>query len=236
MPKLTDIYSSEASQSCYDVAANGNYALHAWEDSGTETVLYRVTDLATGAVLLDAQVTGNKPKCIGVGTSLLLFYCSVNTLTVKRISISGRGAVGRDHDQHRREHPREPRYDVQARADVTRVAIAYHSTVPDVKLVDWNPATDTATTTTSVAGQLSDRCCGWLAQDWNTVSVFVAIADSANGVKFITSPARPSRPTGTTAVDAASTDVRNVTGSYDGAHVTSTTRSRRRRRTCRRSS
>jgi hypothetical protein len=222
-PKLTDIYSSESSQSCYDVATNGNYALHAWEDAGTaNSVLYRVTDLATGAVLLDGQVTAaNKPKCIGVGTSLLLFYCNVNTLTVKRISISGAGALSvatttnvgvNIHANHA--------YDVQARADVTRVAIAYHSTVPDVKLVDWNPATDTATTTTSVAGQFSDRCCGWYAQDWNTVSVFVAIADSANGVKFIGVTRATFAAGSTTAVDAAATDVRNVTGSYNGTNAT----------------
>jgi hypothetical protein len=221
MPKLSDVYSSEASQSCYDVAANGNYALHAWEDSSAaSSVLYRVTDLATGAVLFEAQVTGNKPKCIGVGTSLLLFYCNANTLTVKRISISGGGALSvatttnvgvNIHANHS--------YDVQARADVTRVAIAYHSTVPDVKLVDWNPATDTATTTTSVAGQLADRCCGWLAQDWSTVSNFVAIADSANGVRFIIVTRATFATTGTTACDAAATDVRNVTGSYDGSNV-----------------
>jgi hypothetical protein len=219
MPKLSDVYSSESSQSCYDVATNGNYALHAWEDAGTaNSVLYRVTDLSTGAVLLDAQVTSaNKPKCIGVGTSLLLFYCSTNTLNVKRISISGAAAltvatttaIGANiHANHS--------YDVQARADVTRVAICYHSTVPDVKVVDWNPATDTATTTTSVAAQLADRCVGWLAQDWNTVTVMCAIADSANGVRCLLVTRATFAVSGTTTFDAASLDVRNVTGSYSG--------------------
>jgi hypothetical protein len=224
LPAIRDVYASASAQTCHDVAVNGNYSLSAWEDSSTaNTVLFRVTDLTTGTVLFDSSVSSAaKPKCIAVGTVLLLFHCSTaaTNLIVRRISISGAGALSvastttiatNIHANHS--------YDVQARADQTRVAIAYHSTVPDVRLVDWNPSTDTATTSTTVAGQLADRCVGWLAQDWNTTNAYVAIADSANGVKYL-SVVRSSFAFGAaTLVDAAKTDIRNITGYYDGTNV-----------------
>ena len=222
MPAIRDVYSSESSQSCHDVAVNGSYEISAWEDSSTaNSILYRVTDLATGAVLFDAQVlSANKPKCAAVGTSLLLFYCSTNTLTVKRISISGAGAltVASTTNIATNIHANHS-YDVQARLDQTRVAICYHSTVPDVRLVDWNPATDTATTSTTIAAQSASRSVGWLAQDWNTTSVFCAISDAVNGVRYLIITRATFAHTGTTMVDAAPVDACNVTGYYDGLNV-----------------
>lgn len=220
LPKLIDIFANESSQSVPDVAINGNYALIAWEDASISGgVRYHVRDLATGTILLQGTVSvGNKPKCASSGTNLMLFTIDTNTITVRRISVSGAGALSitstttvasNAHANHS--------YDVQARADATKVAVAYHSTVPDIKCIDWNTATDTAVTTTTVA-ERADRCICWHTQDWNTANVFLCYADSVNGVRETQIVRSTFAFSSASAVEAGATDVRNITGYYDGSN------------------
>lgn len=220
LPELMDLFANEFSQTCPDVAINGSYALIAWEDATSgASVRYQVRDLASGTILLQASISSaNKPKCVSSGTNLMLFTIDTNTITVRRISVSGGGAlsVASTTSVATNAHANHS-YDVQARADATKVAVAYHSTVPDVKCIDWNTATDTAVTTTTVA-ERADRCCCWHTQDWNTTNVFLAIADSANGVREVQIVRSSFAFSSTTNVEVGATDVRNITAYYDGSN------------------
>jgi len=224
MPKVTGLYASTSTQSCADAAVSGTTQLAAWEDtSAAGSVVWIMSDLATGTILAQdtIAVAAAKPKVVSIGASFLIFYADGANLKVRRIVVAT-GAVASTTTIATDLHANHS-FDVLVQLPTfpTFVAFAYHSTAPSVKAGEWNGSTDSVlgSITAPVAGALADRCMGWLAQDYGATA-YLGIADSANGVRVLAIDTLDLN-TGTSETrDAASTDVRNITGHFNGTTAT----------------
>ena len=218
----TAVVSNSYAQSTADSATNGNIALYAYEDNRTtpNSVRYTIIDrLSNSTIVGDSllAVSNIKPKCISIGTKIMVFCQTGNTLRRYMFDAKAPTTTATNliigSDSHA-----DAIYDVINFFGA--ILLAYRVSTGGTKLVyitqsgTLGTATNGYPAATTLAAINSELCLTLFADDENRFNL--AYANTSNGVKHIGLYADFTTWLADAQLDSyvgtATTRVRNITG------------------------
>jgi hypothetical protein len=214
-----------------DAASGGGYTCIVWESSIQLTNVAIISEATGQLVLSEMGVNGKRPKVVHSENHFSVFGMTENgggtpsVISCTRYSTNGTNGPTRVSlntsvvTDAMSTSVGNPWFDVQLRS-TGNVLVAYRSSAPSVKAIEWDPTTNTASiaAATVVAGDLASAALGWVynaADVGGTLRLLTAV-NGATGVV-------ERELNGATLVQSASTtilaspgDVASITGYRNG--------------------
>ena len=186
---------------------------------------YSVVDAGSGQELVtyDFLAVGTRGQVIPVSDGFVILYLiesggSATVLKARKILASDPTAINSPVDvatDGRDVSIAPPFFDAILVDGTIKIALVKSAT--ELRMVSWTPSTMTAASSAvDTIGVNVNQCLGWLQYTGTNGSIYLAFATSAGGVSYRTYTASTLVASGSTLIDATTTDVRNVTGYMDG--------------------
>ena len=217
----TSIYQDTPTQMHPDSAVNltSGLSLYAWESYANQPdvfgvsfgVQYSLVDTASGTTIFTSILanTTSRPRCVAIGSFLYLFYydTSGTRLKARLISSTGTGAAT---DVITDIDTTTPNYDVLVNNSL--IYVGYNGTGSTVKIASFNSSL--VNQASASKAEVASNGIGIFADTSN--NIWVAYNNATDTKAFIMNSALAVTVLAATTVEAAVSNVQNVTGIYDG--------------------
>lgn len=217
------IMNNSFEQTSPDSASANGITVYAWEDTRGGVRASVLDSSSKGSILSDTLLSANgaRPKVIAAGNYIFVYYVnSSSTLVVRRIDALSPASFGAEVTISASVNNTTPIFDVCLMG--SNMLVVFRNTSPTLSIVYFMQSNVVGSTiygvpnATTIA-QDADRCINIIPGYLNEV-FWIVFASSANGLRSIGINRDFSAYKAAVALDAASTDIRNVT-----AYVSSTT-------------
>lgn len=178
------IFKNSYSQSQVDAATNSGITVWAWKDS-RGGVRISVIDQETGAFLqndVSISSTGDRPRCIGRGVFVFVFFRESSNLRWIRVPIGDPTTVSSATTVQSDLNSTNPNYDIIAIGQ--NMVCTYNTTAPDIKTFYLNASGVANPVTLPTAFTIAEAATNCIGIAKNAVDdIFVAYHNNTNGVR-----------------------------------------------------
>lgn len=222
---------TEGAESAYvvDSAVGGGYVCTIWQTDQNQIKIV-FTELATGAYVGKGSATTGvtrRPKVVYIDNRFVVFThtqggaaCTLHADHWNSADAQGPFYIGGNNlsTDLMGTSTGEPWYDVQVRAN-GNILVAYRSTAPSVKALEWNPTSRTAAiaAATVVAGDVAANAIGWVynSADVGSSPRLLTATSGATGVVGRNLDSATLTQLSSTTILASPGDVASITGRRD---------------------